>query len=199
MNTVIQQASVTQLGNAGSRFERNRPRALELFAERGFGHVSLRELARHLEMTAGSIYNHCASKEELLLEFIEEHYSALLALFERRSRRACPRTTLKNIARELLALHSHQPAYFRLATRDTIFLSSAQRQHVEQLRQRLSQKLEALLLDVGLANPSSHGVPALELFEHLPLWLANSDLSENQRQAALLRALTAPLHPFQDI
>lgn len=198
MNTATPLAAVPQPGDTGSRFARNRPRALELFAERGFAQVSLRELARHLELTAGSIYNHCASKEELLLEFIEEHYLALLALFDQRSRRTCPNTTLKNVARELLALHARQPAYFRLATRDTCFLGAAQREHVARLRQRLGRQLDALLLAAGFAPPASHGVPALELFEHLPLWLAGSELSENQRHAALLRALTAPLQPVQE-
>ncbi|MDU9390027.1 TetR/AcrR family transcriptional regulator [Pseudomonas japonica] len=199
MNTATRLAALPLPAPAGSRFERNRPRALELFAERGFAQVSLRELARHLELTAGSIYNHCASKEELLLEFIEEHYMALLGLFGRRPRQASPATTLNDIARELLALYASQPAYFHLALRDAIFLGAEQRQQVNQLRQRLGQKLDALLLAAGFANPGHHGVPALELFEHLPLWLASLDLNESQRHGALLRALTAPLHPRQEI
>jgi AcrR family transcriptional regulator len=185
--------------STGSRFERNRLRALTLFAERGFAQVSLRELARHLELTAGSIYNHCASKDELLLEFIEEHYLALLALFTRRPRLACPLAILNAIARDLLALYSSQPAYFHLALRDTPCLAVEQRQQVAQLRQRLGQKLDSALLAAGFANPRRHAVPALELFEHLPLWLAGLDISDTQRQGALLRALTAPLHPTHEI
>ncbi len=198
MNTATQLAAVPPLGATGSRFARNRPRALRLFAERGFAQVSLRELARHLELTAGSLYSHCASKEELLLEFIEEHYTALLALFDRQHRRASPRATLDNVLHELLALHARAPAYFCLATRDVGCLDAEQRGQVAQLRRRLRGQLDGLLRAAGCVDPACLGIPALELFEHLPQWLAGSELSEKQRHAALLRALTAPLQPVQE-
>ena len=55
--------------------------ALELFAERGYHGVSMRELAGATGIQASSLYAHVTSKEELLLELIllghEEHRERL--------------------------------------------------------------------------------------------------------------------------
>ncbi|MDH1684081.1 TetR/AcrR family transcriptional regulator [Pseudomonas chengduensis] len=181
----------------GSRFARNRPKALQLFAERGFAQVSLRELASHLELTAGSLYNHCSSKEELLLEFIEEHYMAMLSLFDRRYRRESPAATLQVVVQGLVSLHQSHPLHFQLATRETGCLKPNQRLAIDRLRQQLRQQLNSLLCAAGLAAPGQVDAPALELFEHLPLWLASYPLDERQRCAALMRHLTATQPTFE--
>ena len=62
-----------------ANFEERRDKALELFAVKGFGQVSMRELASHLGLTAGSLYHHFPSKQHLLLDWIEEFYEELLA------------------------------------------------------------------------------------------------------------------------
>lgn len=181
------------LPSSCSRFERNRPKALDLFAARGFAQVSLRELARHLELAAGSIYAHCASKEDLLLEFIEEHYQVLLSLFDRRHRRECPNATLKMLAIGLVARYEAHPQYFQLATRDIGYLEMEQRQSIETLRHQLEQKLAAILNSAGYFNTSPGSIPVLELFEHLPIWLSRYTLDPEQRATRLLQVLTAPL------
>jgi AcrR family transcriptional regulator len=189
MNTAKCMDTATPSTRVGSRFERNRPKALALFAERGFAQVSLRELASHLELTAGSLYNHCSSKEELLLEFIEEHYMALLSLFDRRHRRDTPGATLRQVIQGLVDLHDEQPLHFQLATRDAGCLKPGQRASIDRLRERLRQHLATLLRDAG--HPATPGMPTLELFEHLPLWLAGYPLDKAQRCANLERLLTA--------
>jgi len=191
MNTAKGTEPVSPPTTTGSRFARNRPKALALFAQRGFAQVSLRELASHLELTAGSLYNHCSSKEDLLLEFIEEHYMALLSLFDRRHRRESPRATLHALIQGLIAVHDRHPLHFQLATRDACYLKSDQRLYVDQLRQQLRQRLNSLVCAAGYANAGQSSMPALELFEHLPLWLANYSLDDSQRCAALERILTA--------
>ncbi|MCY1517826.1 Bacterial regulatory protein, tetR family [compost metagenome] len=195
MNTAKCIEPVSPAARAGSRFERNRPRALELFAQRGFAQVSLRELASHLELTAGSLYNHCTSKEELLLEFIEEHYMALLSLFDRRHRRESPKATLQVVIQGLIALHESHPLHFQLAARDAVCLKPSQRLFIDRLRQQLRRQLDSLLCAAGLVGPGQSSVPALELFEHLPLWLSSYPLDERQRSEILMRLLMAA-HPI---
>lgn len=191
MNTAKCVQAISRPAGTGSRFERNRPRALELFARRGFAQVSLRELASHLELTAGSLYNHCSSKEELLQEFIEEHYMALLSLFDRRHQRESADATLQEVIQRLIALHESHPLHFQLAARDADCLKPGQRQYIDRLRQQVQHKLHALLGATGCTGPEQTGVAALELFEHLPLWLARYPLSERQRCETLVRLLTA--------
>jgi len=195
MNTAQQCEHKSLPANCSSRFERNRHRALELFAHKGFGQVSMRELARHLDLTPGSIYSHCSGKEELLMEFIEEHYLAMLALFSRRHLRGCPMEALRRIINGLEAYHAKHPLHFQLAIRDSRSLHTEQRQYIEQLREQLRQQLESRLRAAGFNDSSQAGTPTLELFEHLPLWLANYPLNEQQRSAALVNVLTAALIP----
>lgn len=191
MNTAKRMEPVQPPASAGSRFERNRPRALQLFAERGFAQVSLRELASHLELTAGSLYNHCSSKEELLQEFIEEHYMALLSLFDRRLQRESASATLQEVIQRLIALYESHPLHFQLAVRDANCLKPSQRQYIDRLRQQVQHKLHALLSSAACIGPEPTRVAALELFEHAPLWLSRYPLSAHQRCEALVRLLTA--------
>nr|BFE97996.1 hypothetical protein GCM10020185_85320 [Pseudomonas brassicacearum subsp. brassicacearum] len=58
-----------------SRFAESRDKALELFANKGFGQVGMRELASHLGLTPGSLYHHYPSKQHLLADLIEEFFS----------------------------------------------------------------------------------------------------------------------------
>ncbi|WPC03869.1 helix-turn-helix domain-containing protein [Pseudomonas benzenivorans] len=190
MNTAKCMEPISRPAGTGSRFERNRPRALELFAQRGFAQVSLRELASHLELTAGSLYNHCSSKEELLQEFIEEHYMALLSLFDRRHQRESASATLQEVIQRLVALHESHPLHFQLATRDAGCLKPSRRQYIDRLRQQVQRKLYALLGTTG-CNAPDQSVATLELFEHLPLWLSRYPLNERQRCETLVRLLTA--------
>ncbi|VVN70754.1 hypothetical protein PS726_00398 [Pseudomonas fluorescens] len=190
MNTAKCMEPTSRPSGTGSRFERNRPKALELFAQRGFAQVSLRELASHLELTAGSLYNHCSNKEELLQEFLEEHYMALLALFDRRKRESVSQT-LQEVVQRLITLHESHPLHFQLAARDAGCLKPSQRQYIEGLRQQVQHKLRALLGKEGYISPEQTGAGALELFEHAPLWLSRYPLNERQRCEAVVRLLTA--------
>ncbi|MDG9757903.1 TetR/AcrR family transcriptional regulator [Pseudomonas chengduensis] len=198
MNTAKCVEPTTFSGGTVSRFSRNLPKALELFAERGFAQVSLRELANHLEISPGSIYNHCSSKDELLLDFIEEHYLALLSLFNhRKQRKKSPKDILQAIVLGVDSLYETHPLHFRLATRDVGCLKPKQQLYIEQLRQQFGQQLNALLCAAGLSAPGHANIPAVELLEHLPIWLAGHSLDRPQRCAMLMRLLTAPAHtPF---
>ena len=63
-----------------SGYETIRAQALELFVSKGFGQVSMRELARHVGLAPGSLYNHFPSKQALLFDLIEEIYEELYLL-----------------------------------------------------------------------------------------------------------------------
>lgn len=47
--------------------------AYELFIERGYGAVSVRDLARRTEVTSGAIYGHFRNKADLLVAAIADH------------------------------------------------------------------------------------------------------------------------------
>lgn len=76
--------------------------ALTLFAEQGYQSVSLRKLASALGIQAGSLYNHIASKQDLLFELIDEHETDLLDAIE-----ASVRSNMKPAEQLLAYIRTH--------------------------------------------------------------------------------------------
>ena len=123
-----------------SRYEESRDKALELFALKGFGQVSMRELAAHLGLAAGSIYHHFPSKQHLLFDLIEELHEELLAtlsLPQKRTRSS--ESPLCALIRAHWNLHRERPLQFRLAERDLCCLSDTQQQQILNLREQYEQ------------------------------------------------------------
>ncbi|MEU1480948.1 ScbR family autoregulator-binding transcription factor [Streptomyces sp. NPDC005760] len=56
--------------------------ASELFAEHGFRHTSVKDVADRVEMTKGAVYFHYPTKEALAVAVVEEHYGRWPALLE---------------------------------------------------------------------------------------------------------------------
>lgn len=59
--------------------ERIRAAALSLFARHGYAAVSMREIAGDVGIGAAAIYNHFATKQDLLADLMSRHFSCLMA------------------------------------------------------------------------------------------------------------------------
>ncbi len=129
-----------------ANFEERRDRAMALFAEKGFGQVSMRELAAHVGLTAGSLYHHFPSKQDLLFDLIEELYEELQATLEQ-GRRAMARggSAMACLIAAHWQLHAERPMQFRLAERDLCCLSEAQQARLGLLRKRYEAGLLRLI------------------------------------------------------
>ncbi|MDZ3991031.1 TetR/AcrR family transcriptional regulator [Pseudomonas sp. Teo4] len=129
-----------------SNFEERRDRAMALFAEKGFGQVSMRELAAHVGLTAGSLYHHFPSKQDLLYDLIEELYEELQATLDQ-GRRAMARgaSALSCLIAAHWELHAQRPMQFRLAERDFCCLSEEQQARLSVLRKRYEAGLLRLI------------------------------------------------------
>ena len=92
-------------------YEDRRDKALELFAAKGFGQVSMRELAAHVGLTAGSLYHHFPSKQHLLFDLIEELFEELLATLNP-GRGKVPAGRLSAVIRAHWALHDERSLQF---------------------------------------------------------------------------------------
>ncbi|WP_060481252.1 TetR/AcrR family transcriptional regulator [Pseudomonas sp. NBRC 111119] len=129
-----------------ANFEERRDRAMALFAEKGFGQVSMRELAAHIGLSAGSLYHHFPSKQDLLFDLIEELYEELHATLGQ-SRQAMARgaSALSCLVAAHWQLHAERPLQFRLAERDLCCLNEAQQAQLAALRSRYQAELLRLI------------------------------------------------------
>lgn len=112
-------------------------KALELFAQRGFAQVSMRDLGASLGIRAGSLYHHIDSKDALLQELIEDLYSELLANAGRVQRHLqAPASRLCAMVDAHLDLHRSMATHFQLAEQDFHYLGEHHRDSILALRQR---------------------------------------------------------------
>lgn len=169
-------------------YEDRRDKALELFAVKGFGQVSMRELAAHVGLTAGSLYHHFPSKQHLLFDLIEELFEELLATLQPVGRGKHHPVCLSGVIRAHWALHAERPLHFRLAERDLCCLSDEQQTHIAHLRRQYeSRLLQAIAPYTSLPSPAleAAGHVIASMLNSLPGWLQNSPLPQAQRLALM--------------
>lgn len=182
-------------------FDQRRDKALELFANKGFGQVSMRELASHLGLTAGSLYHHFPSKQHLLFDLIEELFEELLATLNPPLRGRAQRQALARVIDAHWALHAERPLQFRLAERDLCCLSSEQQARIAHLRREYEHGLLRVIAPataLPAANLETAGHVIATLLNSLPGWLQQSPLPQVQRLALMesivLGAIERTLH-----
>lgn len=171
-----------------ANFEERRDKALALFAAKGFGQVSMRELASHLGLTAGSLYHHFPSKQHLLFDLIEELFEELLASLQPPGRGAPPANALSRVIQAHWALHAERPLQFRLAERDLCCLNEEQQVCIAELRQQYETRLLRVIApQVALcsATREATGHVIATLLNSLPGWLQDSPLAQPQRLALM--------------
>ncbi|MDH4565228.1 TetR/AcrR family transcriptional regulator [Pseudomonas sp. BN414] len=174
-----------------SRYNLTRSIALELFADRGFSNVSMRDLALRLGISPGSIYNHIEGKEQLLFELIESIYLDLLDLVVPfRVNRDRPETAMVQLMQAHLKLHEDKSQHFRLAEHEFHSLSEPHQEEIILLRRQYEEHLSTLLgylLSAESAALKSAVPPVLvAILNNLPAWLEKSPLSCTNRSTLLI-------------
>lgn len=166
-----------------SEFQR---RALEVFKERSFSQVSMRELAAHIGISPGAIYHHVESKEALLFEWLMELYQALLAHVEQVTKqRLTPAQRLTTLIEGHLQLHETMGAHFKLAVMDANCLSAPMEDCVRGLRAAYEAKILGLVAQPGPepcgALRNSALTTLLPMLNSLPTWLSPM-IEDSQRR-----------------
>ncbi|MDP1839555.1 MAG: TetR/AcrR family transcriptional regulator [Reyranella sp.] len=87
--------------------------AARLFREQGYAGVSLRAIAREADMKAGSFYYHFASKEDLVVDVLNEGIRAVRDSVERAMQSLGPDADGSTILRT--AVHAHLTSLLRLS------------------------------------------------------------------------------------
>ncbi|MCW1242789.1 TetR/AcrR family transcriptional regulator [Pseudomonas sp. SAICEU22] len=158
-----------------------RAQALELFVNKGFGQVSMRELARHVGLAPGSLYNHFPSKQALLYDLIEEIYEELYLLVQPARQGSAQVRSLSNLIVAHLCLHRRCPHGFRLALHGFVYLDDAQQQRIVYKRKLYeSAFIAAVFNDTPQAKDTgSVAAHAITQFLNcLPDWLDDRHLND---------------------
>ncbi|WP_369959749.1 TetR/AcrR family transcriptional regulator [Pseudomonas benzenivorans] len=168
-----------------ARIEQIRQKALELFAERGFAQVGMRELALRLGIGAGSFYHHFISKEQMLFELIEELYEDLLDAATL-TRAGSDSQRLEALLRAHIALHERRSLYFLMAEQEVRNLSPAHRQQICQMREQYEDELLSRLRAAGAQAPDAVLRTAVQgamaWLNGLSTWSAAAGLDAARRQ-----------------
>ncbi|MFN3260721.1 MAG: TetR/AcrR family transcriptional regulator [Pikeienuella sp.] len=117
-----------QAGSQGAETaERARRAALSLFARHGYAAVSMREIAAETGVGAAALYNHFATKQDLLTELMVKHLETLLAAWD-----AEPEAAPETEPRAALAAFARFHLRFHAARRDAVFVSTMELRSLDQ-------------------------------------------------------------------
>ena len=141
--------------------------AARLFLERGYSGTTVRDLAREVGVTSGSIFYHFGSKEEILLEVVATGLRASRARFnDLVSGGAAPRDRLRAmVLGHLEALHGGAPEALSIFFNERHLLSEPVQQAIVSLRDSYEAVWDEALATLGgvYADPVERRVRRLLL------------------------------------
>lgn len=135
-------------GVAGEEtFERIRREGARLLAEKGYGDMSLRDLAARVGLSAGSLYNYITGKQELLFLLLEEHMRLALAAEHEALARSSdgPDEQLRTFVYTHIDFHTSRPNEANICISELRSLTGECRQKIVSQRDAYEKVLEDIL------------------------------------------------------
>lgn len=126
--------------------ERIMEAGLELFHTRGYTGTTVRDLAEACGLAPGAMYNHYASKDDLLFAIVDRVHDRADTVLSDALRRSGtdPEQQLEALATDFTLFHIEWQRQTRITNRDYIYLPPSQRESVVRRRRRI----RALFADV---------------------------------------------------
>ena len=121
--------------------------ALQLFYERGFKSTTMREIALACGLTPGALYNHFASKDEILGTILVDIHRTLQVLLDDALAASGddPREQLRAFCRAHALFHTRYITEARVANREIRALPEDALEEVIGIRRRATQQLRGVL------------------------------------------------------
>jgi AcrR family transcriptional regulator len=136
MGEVQTRGAASQIGTSRAA-TRIRTAAVEMFAERGYGATSLRDIATRLGLSPGAVYPHYKTKESLLYAIsLEGHTAALAAVTIDHSEAAGPVSQLERAVGAYVEWHAVNHALARVVQYELRSLSQAHYRQIATIRKR---------------------------------------------------------------
>jgi AcrR family transcriptional regulator len=152
----------------GGRLEEVRDAALTLFARDGYAGTNMTDIARAVNLEAPSLYNHIASKGDLLREICVHALDGLLALQQVALEQADPVSRLRAMTESHVSFSATHPREIIITSREFIHLSGPARQEVLDLRRRYERGFRDLIeagRGVGLFDAEHSKLSAYAIIE----------------------------------
>ncbi len=186
--------------------------ARELFIERGFEAVSMRQIARKIDYTAAALYTHFEDKDALFREICDADFSALQQSFAKLAKVRDPIERLRELGRIYVEFAMTHPSSYRLMFLTTkpekaVLNSQIDRGNPDQDAYAFLRATVAEALAAGRFRPdlhdadliaqvvwsAAHGLVALHMTHKHDPWFdwRPIELAAWVSSAALLRGLVA--------
>ncbi|MFP3920107.1 MAG: TetR/AcrR family transcriptional regulator [Dichotomicrobium sp.] len=172
--------------------------ALEQFASRGYSAVSMRDIAAEVGLRQGGIYNHFASKQELLVDLMRTHMNALLEALDTALASVDGRAAqLEAFARFHVRYHIDHPDDAFIAYMELRSLEPEGYTIITRLRDHYEGTLRAILAEGSeaglfrLADAAVHARALLSMLTGVTVWyrdggrLSRDEVVDAYAQAAL--------------
>jgi AcrR family transcriptional regulator len=119
--------------------------ALTLFAEYGYAAVSMRQIAREVQVQVGTLYLYTPNKQSLLFDLLEDHMTRLLLALKQNQR---PGSRIEQL-RRFCRFH----IFYHMDRADAVFISYMELRNledknfciIENLRREYEDQLESIL------------------------------------------------------
>lgn len=138
--------------------ERIREAATRLFARHGYAAVSMREIASEVGVGAAAIYNHFATKQDLLADLMSRHFACLMAGWTAdpgAASTADPAAALAAFTRYHLRYQRKNAAEVSVAYMELRSLEQPNFHRFDHLRRAYEDQLTAII-DRGVASGQFH-------------------------------------------
>lgn len=133
---------------------RVRDAAVSLFARHGYAAVSMREIAGEVGVGAGALYNHFATKQDLLFDLMVDHMEGVIAAAEAEPAIADlsdPAAALEAFTRFHIRFHADKSDDVFVAYMELRSLEPPNFHRIERMRRAYEDRLIAIL-DAGRAQ-----------------------------------------------
>ncbi len=124
-----------------------RAAALRLFARYGYAAVSMRQIAREVDVQAGALYLYTPDKQTLLFDLMKSHMKDLLNAWKNRQKKDSPMAQLETFSRFHIRFHLDRPEAVFIAYMELRNLEPENFLVIEKLRKEYENALEQILQD----------------------------------------------------
>jgi AcrR family transcriptional regulator len=197
--------AVTAMKEGVSRFKRGLilGAAAKLFFERGYAATTIDAITEELKASKRAIYEHFASKSDILVEICEQAVRFSVELAERVWREpGDPAAKLRRLARDFTAIVIENQDYIAIASREMKFLPEESRRRILRLQERFDRVLAAILSEgvtagaLDTPDPEMTGLAISGMIIWVHSWyraggrLSPAEIAERMAETALRMAGT---------